>query len=270
MGPLRRIVSFAEVLDLLRGCRQREHSDAVVRAKLRSSAGTTLSTRKSTQAGSQCPPRDSNSFWSGVDQDRLRAAKLHSAGATHRSLAQCACEVTHGPGSRSHLQHTSQDLQLMLAFLARSARDVSWWKSWRKSLSRWTDARLQVVQQICMQEAGQIERAAYMGAGLEGLASTIAMGDGVRLAHRWIKQVVPWAEASVASGLAVQPQEHADLEAKEWHDLWKVGRACQIDFGGVNNAPVVPFHLLTTCATSMVRSARTLLLVPSAPEARLR
>ena len=32
----------------------------------------------------------------------------------------------------------------------------------------------------------------------------------------------------------------ADLVAKEWHDLWKVGRACQIDFGGANNAPDVP------------------------------
>ena len=32
----------------------------------------------------------------------------------------------------------------------------SWWKSWRKSLSRWQDAKLQVVQQICMQEASQM------------------------------------------------------------------------------------------------------------------
>ena len=72
-------------------------------------------------------------------------------------------------------------------------------------------------------------------------ASTTAMADGARLAHRWIKQVAPWEDASVdANGLAVQPQEQADLIEKRWHDLWRVGRACQIDFGGVNNAPVVP------------------------------
>ena len=67
------------------------------------------------------------------------------------------------------------------------------------------------------------------------------MADGARLTPRWIKQVAPWPDASVdANGLAVQPQKHGDLAAKEWHDLWKVGRANQIDFGGVNSAPVVP------------------------------
>ena len=76
------------------------------------------------------------------------------------------------------------------------------------------------------------------------------MADGARLAHRWIKQVAPWADASVdGNGLAVQ----ADLVAKGWHDLWKVGRACQIDFGGANNAPVVnspsPDDLRDVCAS---------------------
>ena len=118
----------------------------------------------------------------------------------------------------------------------------SWVKSWRKSLSRWTDARLQVVQQICMQEAGQTERAASRTRAWawKDWAST-GMADGARLAHRWIKVVAKWADASVdANGLAVQPQEPADLVAKEWHDLWKVGRACQIDFWGANSAPCVP------------------------------
>ena len=67
------------------------------------------------------------------------------------------------------------------------------------------------------------------------------MADGARLAPRWIKQVAPWADVSLdASKLAVQPQEQADLVAKEWHDLWKVSTECQIDSGGVNNASVVP------------------------------
>ena len=43
-----------------------------------------------------------------------------------------------------------------------------------------------------------------------------------------------------ADRLTVQPQGQTDLVAGEWHDLWKVGRAYQIDFGGVNSAPVVP------------------------------
>ena len=119
----------------------------------------------------------------------------------------------------------------------------SWWKNWVKCLSRWTDARLQVVQQICVQEAGQIERAASRARARvwRDWASTTAMADGARLARRCIKQVAQWADASVdANGLAVQAQEQADLVAKEWHDFLKVGRACQIDFGGANNAPVVP------------------------------
>ena len=71
------------------------------------------------------------------------------------------------------------------------------------------------------------------------------MADGARVAHRWIKQVAPGVDAK---GLAVQSQEQADLVAKKWHDLWKVGRAYRIDFGGVNSGPVVP-SLLTTCST---------------------
>ena len=74
--------------------------------------------------------------------------------------------------------------------------------------------------------------------------------------RRWIMQVAPWAHATVdANGLAVQPQEQADLVPKL--QLWTVGRACQIEFGGVNNAPVVP------SPTSVVRSARTLPLAPT-------
>ena len=55
-----------------------------------------------------------------------------------------------------------------------------------------------------MQEAGQVGRAASRTRALawKDLASTTAMADGPRL-------------------------------AKDWHDLWMVGRACQIDFGGV-------------------------------------
>ena len=77
-----------------------------------------------------------------------------------------------------------------------------------------------------MQEAGQVERAAYTGArAWKDWASTTATVHGARLAHRWIKQVAPWADASVdANVVAVQPQEQSNLVAKEWHDLWKVGR----------------------------------------------
>ena len=94
-----------------------------------------------------------------------------------------------------------------------------------------------------MQEAGQIERAASRTRARvwKDWASTTGMADGAWLTHRWIMQVAPWADASVdANGLAVHPQEPADLVAKEWHDPWKVGRACQIDFGGANSAPGVP------------------------------
>ena len=61
----------------------------------------------------------------------------------------------------------------------------------RKSQSRWTDARLQVLQQICMQEAGQIERAASRtrARAWQDWATTTAMADGARLAPRWIKPV---------------------------------------------------------------------------------
>ena len=120
-------------------------------------------------------------------------------------------------GSRSHLQHTSQDLQTALAFFARHARDVEPVEELAESLSRWTNARLQVVHQICMQEAGQIERAASrtQARAWKDWALTTAMADGARLAHRWVKQVVPWADASVdANGLAVR-QEQADSVAKE-------------------------------------------------------
>ena len=66
----------------------------------------------------------------------------------------------------------------------------SWWKCWRESLSRWT---LRVVQQICMQEADQIERAASLARARawKDWGSTTAMADGARLAHHWLKQVVP-------------------------------------------------------------------------------
>ena len=127
----------------------------------------------------------------------------------------------------------------------------SWWKRWRKSLSRSTYARLQVAQQICMQEAGQIERAASRARarGWKDWASTTAMADGARFAHRWTSRWPPWVEASVdANRLAVQPQEQADLLAEEW-----VSTVLQS----------YHLHLLTICAKSVVRSARTLLLVPT-------
>ena len=68
----------------------------------------------------------------------------------------------------------------------------------------------QVAQQICMQEAGQIELVAPR-TSMERLG--LHDGDGRRCpSHRWIKQVAPWADASAdAYGLAVQPQEQADL-----------------------------------------------------------
>ena len=56
----------------------------------------------------------------------------------------------------------------------------------------------------------------------------------------------------------------ADLVAKEWHDFWRVGTECQIDFGGVNNAPVVPSpspdDLRDVCGSV---SAHTLPLLPT-------
>ena len=111
----------------------------------------------------------------------------------------------------------------------------------------------------------------------EDWASTTAMAHGARLARHWIKQVVPWADASVdANGLAVQPQEQADFVAKERHDLWRVGRACQIDFWWCQQcSPSCHLHVLTTCVTSVVclftahTAAGVRQLAPSpAPESR--
>ena len=151
---------------------------------------------------------------------------------------------------------TTQNLQFAMALLTRPTRDVDLEKSWLKNLVPWTDARLQVVQQLCMHKAGQIEvvTSRTWARAWKDWASTTAMADGARLAHRWMKQVVPWSGSSVhASGLAVQPQEQAELVANEWHELWRVGRECQIDFGGVKNAPVVPSPSLTTCVKSVSR-----------------
>ena len=93
----------------------------------------------------------------------------------------------------------------------------SWWKSWR-------NARPQVVHQICMREAGQVERAAYTGArAWKDWALNDSDGS-------WCAAWRIWADASVdANVLAVQPQEQSNLAAQEWHDLWKVGVACHID-----------------------------------------
>ena len=55
---------------------------------------------------------------------RRRSCALESPGATHRSLAQRACEGTHGHEWHSHLQHASIFLQPALAICARPARDV--------------------------------------------------------------------------------------------------------------------------------------------------
>ena len=41
------------------------------------------------------------------------------------------------------------------------------------------------------------------------------------------------------NGLAVQPQEQADLVAKESHEL-RAGRECRIGFVDAESAPVVP------------------------------
>ena len=181
--------------------------------------------------------------------------KVHRQGdSAHHATATAPSRRGPGPAAGGEaalwnlLVQLTEALPYMLA-KAPSARGCkvvcpamwSSWKSWRESLALWTDARLQVVQ-ICKQEAGRIERTASRtrARAWKDWAST-AVADGARLVHRWIKQVVPWADASVnAHGLAVQPQEQADLVAKEWHDLWSFGRTCQIDFGGVSNASVVP------------------------------
>ena len=77
-----------------------------------------------------------------------------------------------------------------------------WWKSRRKSLSRWTDARLQVVQQICTQKAGLTERAASRAraAGLEGLGFDDS--DGWCAVGASLDQAAPWAAASVDANVA--------------------------------------------------------------------
>ena len=120
------------------------------------------------------------------------------------------------------LQRASQDLQLAMALLARATRDV---ELVEQLVAQWTHARLQVVQQICMQEADRLELVASRTRvrAWKDWASTTAMAGGARLTHRWIKQVAPWADASVdGNGLVVQPQEQADLIAEEWYDLWRV------------------------------------------------
>ena len=110
-----------------------------------------------------------------------RSRTMGSIGATHRSLAQHACEGNHGQGSSV----------------------------------------------ICTTRSRCGARGRRRARALKDWASTTAMADGARLAHRWIKWVAPWADASVdPNGLAVQPQEQADLVAKVWHDLGRVGRTC--------------------------------------------
>ena len=75
-----------------------------------------------------------------------------------------------------------------------------------------------MVQQICMQEARHIELVASRtrARAWKDWALTTAMVNGARLAHRWIKLVAPWADATVdANGSAVQPQVQADFVAQE-------------------------------------------------------
>ena len=137
VGPSRRTPSNDVLLGMMRECEHQTHSDAVVRATLDEAAlqcgrtvetevlgRDTLSTRKNTQAGWQCPSRDSDSSWSGAGRTGCgrRSRTLETSGASYRRPSQHACEGIHGQGLQHHLQHTSQDLQPAVAFLSRPAR----------------------------------------------------------------------------------------------------------------------------------------------------
>ena len=112
-------------------------------------------------------------------------------------------------------------------------------------------------EQICMQEAGQIERAASRTRARtqKDWASTTA-ADGARLAHRWSR----WRPGRRWTRTGWQSSRKNRLIWCEGVARSLEGRAYQIM---VVSAVLPSYHLqlLTICGTSVVRSARTLPLV---------
>ena len=171
-------------------------------------------------------------------QDRLRAAKPHSGIFwCFVSEAFAACLRGHPwPGvaasSATYVARSAACGGISLTTRPRCGAGgrvgARGWHYGRMQGCRWCS------KSVCRRLVSLSAHRLAHGSGLRKTGRQKA--DGARLAHRWIKQWASWADASAdANGLALQPQEQADLVAKEWHDLWSVGRACQIDFG-VNNA----------------------------------
>ena len=115
----------------------------------------------------------------------------------------------------------------------------NWWKSWRKGVALWTDTRLQVVQQICMQEASQVELVASRTRIVPITSLDQASGP---VGGRKVD----------ANGLSVQ-------RGKRMTRSLGSGQTVQIDCGGVNNAPVVaspsPDDLRDVCGSFSAHTA---------------
>ena len=79
-----------------------------------------------------------------------RSSALESACATHWSRAQHAGEEPSTKEGSVICNIRRKLCSLRWHFSHDQPAMWIWWESWRKSLALWTDARLQVVQQICM------------------------------------------------------------------------------------------------------------------------
>ena len=271
--------SFAEVLDMVSECGQREPwcaqrwtrlpCNGSARWKRKSSAGTTLSTRTGTKAGWQClhaTATASDQAWTWTGRGRRRCT-LELTGAARRTLAQRACEGTHGQGSQSHLQHTSQDLQPKLAFFARPARYVELVEELAEKFGA-MDGREAPGCAANLHAGGWSGWAcsvSYSGAGLERLG--FANSDGW-----WCAAGASLDQVGGALGGRVCRRKMCWQSGGKNRLIW--WRRNGTIFGRVvervrsflvvsTMLPSYHLYLLTTCATSVVRSVRTLLLLPT-------
>ena len=105
------------------------------------------------------------------------------------------------------------------------------------------------MQQICMQEAGQIDRATprTRAQAWEDWASTTALASGALMAHPWIKQLRlgqtrQWTQTGLQSSRKSRLNSFLVVSTM---------------------LPSYHVHPVTTCVTSAVRSARFVQLVPA-------
>ena len=163
VGPSRRRPSCAELLDMLSEC----ESDAVMRATLDEAAlqlGRTVET-------------EVLGLHDLVDEEKYTGRVTGANGATSSASGQAWTRAGRERGEAALWNLLVQRIGALRSVLSRAptarcgtvicnicrifcglrwhfAHDPpamwSWWKRWWKSLSRWTDAWLRVVQQICM------------------------------------------------------------------------------------------------------------------------